>query len=125
MWLLIFFACAGMVVILCAIWMIQENTIRVSNSPNERYSLSVIRRNLDSLPVMPGQGSDVKCFVELRKKENGQLILRKSVDMLQNIEQIQWGDGEVWINPHWAISYEGTVIGNWQESCGGQTPRNP
>ena len=112
MWLLIFFACAGMVVILCAIWMFQENTIRVSNSPNERYSLSVIRRNLDSLPVMPGQGSDVKCFVDLRKKENGQLILRKSVDMLQNIEQIQWGDGEVWINPHWAISYEGTVIGN-------------
>ena len=71
--LLIFPACAGMIAILCVIWMFQETTIRVSNSPDERYFLAVIKRNLDSLSVMPGQGSDVKGFVELRKKESGQV----------------------------------------------------
>ena len=110
--LLFFLVGASMVAILCAIWMFQETTIRVSNSPDERYSIAVIRRSLNVLPVMPGQSSDVECFVELRK-ENKQVIIRKDVDMVQDIEQIQWGDREVWINPHCAISYDGKIIGDW------------
>ena len=112
-WPLIFAACTSMVAVLCTSCVFQETTIRVSNSPDERYSLAVIKRNVDCLSVMPGQGSDVKCVVELRKRENGQIIIRKNVDMLQNVEQIQWGEGTVWINPHCAISYDGKVIGNW------------
>ena len=103
----------GLFLIFCARWMFQETTIRVSNSPDGKYALSVIKRNIDSVPVMPGQGSDVKCFAELRRRESGQIILRKVVDMLQNVEQIKWDADKVWINPHCAISYEGKVIGNW------------
>jgi len=103
----------GLFLIFCAMWVFQETTIRASNSPDGRYLLVVLKRNLDSLPVMPGQGSDVRCFVELRRRGNGQLILRKDVDMLQNVEHIQWESDRVWINSHSAISYEGKLIGIW------------
>ena len=103
----------GVLIVSCAIWAFQETTIRASNSPDGRYVLVVIKRNLDSLPVMPGQGSDVKCFVELRRKDDVQIILRKEVDMLQNVEEIKWDVDRVWINSHCAISYDGKVTGNW------------
>lgn len=106
-----------MLVALCVVWIFQETTIRASNSPDERFMLAVIKRNIDSLPVMPGQGSDVKCFVELRRRDDGQIILRKEVDMLQNVEQIEWDADKVWINPHCAISYDGNLIGIWQDSA--------
>ena len=116
--LTVFMVCCGMIAMLCLSWLFQENTIRIDNSPNGRYSLFVIKRNLDGLSVMPGQGSDVKCVVELREREDGKIILRKTVNMLQNIEQIQWETDAVWINPHCAISYDGGIVGNWQEENG-------
>ena len=100
-------------VLCCTLWAFQETTIRTSSSPDGRYVLVVSKRNIDSLPVMPGQGSDVKCFVELRRREDWQMILRKGVDMLQNIEHIQWDADRVWINSRYAITYEGNVIGEW------------
>ena len=103
----------GFSLILCVMWMFQEATIRASNSPDGKYSLVILKRKLDFLPVMPGQGSDVKCFVELRWREDGKIILRKDVDMLQNVEYIQWDADRVWINSHSAISYEGKQTGIW------------
>ncbi len=99
----------GVVTMSCAIWALQEKAICAINSPDERYVLTVFKRNIDSFPVMPGHGSDVRCIVELRRRGNGQLILRKDVDMLQNVDHIQWDADRVWINPHSAISYEGKL----------------
>lgn len=45
--------------------------------------------------------------------DGGQIILRKDVDMLQNVEHIQWDADKVWINTRSAISYEGNAIGIW------------
>ena len=104
----------GVIALCCAIWACQETKIRVSNSPDGRYVLAVTKRNLDTLTVMPGQGSDIKCFVKLRRRGDGRMILRKGVNMLQDVEHIQWGVDRVWINSRCAISYDGKVIGNWQ-----------
>ena len=112
--LLSVFFIVALIVSVCAIWMFQETTIRVSYSPDGRYVLAITKRNIDSfLFVMPGQGSDIKCFVELRRMDGGQIILRKDVDMLQNVEHIQWDADKVWINTRSAISYEGNAIGIW------------
>lgn len=101
------------IIILPAIWMFQESTVRVDNSPDGRYSLVVLKRNLESIiPVAPGQGSDAKCHVELREQGSGRLIFRKEVAMLQDVGQIQWERNKVWINPRFAISYDGSDLGN-------------
>lgn len=98
-------------------WMFQEETVQTSTSPDGRYLLVVLTRNLDSyFPIMPGQGSDVECFVELRKTKRGDIILRKSVDMLQNVDNIQWDVDRVWINSCCAILYNGEPIGLWCQS---------
>ena len=107
-------------VFICVMWMFQEMAICSSDSPDGRYVLVVMKRNIDSLPVMPGQGSDVKCFVELRRRVDGQIISRKTVDMLQKVEHIQWDADKVWINPRCAISYDGKAIGIWQNSAESQ-----
>ena len=112
--LLSVFLVVALIVFVCAIWMFQETTIRVSESSDGRYVLVITKRNIDSfLSVMPGQGSDVQCFVELRRMDDRQIILRKNVDMLQNINHIQWDADKVWINTRSAISYEGNAIGIW------------
>ena len=112
--LLSVFLIVALIVSVCTIWMFQETTIRVSESPDGRYVLAITKRNIDSfLSVMPGQGSDIKCFVELRRMDGGQKVLRKDVDMLQNIKHIQWDADKVWINTHSAISYEGEALGIW------------
>ncbi|MBP5320542.1 MAG: hypothetical protein J6334_06110, partial [Kiritimatiellae bacterium] len=107
-------------VFICVMWMFQEMAICSSDSPDGRYVLVVMKRNIDSLPVMPGQGSDVKCFVELRRRVDGQIISRKTVDMLQKVEHIQWDADKVWINPRCAISYDGKAIGICQDSTEAQ-----
>lgn len=99
--------------ILLATWMQHETVVSVSHSPDGQYLLVVLKRNVLSIPVMPGQGSDAECSVELREKGSCRLIARKKVALLQNIEQIQWAAGKVWINPHCAISYEGSALGIW------------
>ena len=100
-------------VILAAIWMFQETTVRASQSPNGRYLLVVLKRNWESiLPVMPAQGSDAPCHVELREQGSGRLIVRKEVAMLQDIQQIQWEHNKVWLNPRFAIPYDGSDLGN-------------
>ena len=104
----------GIIALCCAIWACQETKICVSNSPDGRYVLAVTKRNLDTLAVMPGQGSDIKCFVELRRRGDGRMILRKGVNMLQDVEHIRWDVDRVWINSRCAIQYDGEVIGNWQ-----------
>ena len=103
----------SVITLCCLIWMLQETAIYASNSPDEQYVLVVMKRNIDSYLVMPGQGSDVKCFVELRSRVDGQIILRKDVSMLQNIEHIKWDADKVWINSHSAISYDGKLMGIW------------
>lgn len=102
-------------VILAAIWMFQETTVRASQSPNGQYLLVVLKGNWESiLPVMPGQGSDAKCHVELRDRESGRRLVRKEVAMLQDVQQIQWEHDKVWINPRFAIPYDGSDLGNRQ-----------
>lgn len=100
-------------VALPAIWLFQETTVRVDKSPDGRYSLVVLKRNLESIiPVAPGQGSDAKCNVELREQESGRLIFRKEVPMLQDVGQIQWERNKVWLNARFAITYDGSDLGN-------------
>ena len=102
-------------IVLCgARWLLQETVVHISFSPDGKYSLSVLERNLDRiLPVMPGQGSDGKCCVELRETASRRTIARKDVAMLQLIERIRWDLTGVWINPRCAISYDGTIVGTW------------
>lgn len=96
-----------------AIWLFQETTVRVDKSPDGRYSLVVLQRNLESIiPVAPGQGSDAKCNVELREQGSGRLIFRKEVAMLQDVGQIQWERNKVWLNARFAITYDGSDLGN-------------
>lgn len=94
-------------------WMFQERTIFTSESPDGKYMVSVLKRNFECLPVMPGHGSDVKCSIELRTYDEGRLLLRDNVDMLQNIEQIRWETDKVWFNSRCAIRYDGAKIGSW------------
>jgi len=93
--------------------MFQERTVFASKSPDSKYMFAVLQRNLEYLPVMPGHGSDVECLIELRTCEEGILLFRDNVDMLQNIEQIRWETDKVWFNSRCAIRYDGAKIGSW------------
>lgn len=65
---------------------------------------------------MPGQGSDVRCFVELREVQSQRLIFRGELNMMQEIEEIRWEADMVRISRFKAISYGGIKIGNWDEN---------
>lgn len=94
-------------------WLLLEYPIMACTSLDHRYSFTVLRRNIDRFPVMPGQGSDIGCFVELREIHNNRLIFRGKLNMLQEIEEVRWETDSVWINRLKAISYNGLRIGDW------------
>ena len=42
--------------------------------------------------------------------------------MLQDVEQIQWEQNKIWINPRFAIPYDGSDLGNGQPGKQGNRP---
>lgn len=97
-------------------WLQMESPVMLCNSLDHRYSLVVKKRNADSVFGMPGQGSDVRCFVELREVQSQRLIFRGELNMMQEIEEIRWEADMVRISRFKAISYGGIKIGNWDEN---------
>lgn len=94
-------------------WLLKEEPVKVYLSPDSMYSLTLLKRNIDSGPVMPGQGGDVSCITELRDLCDKRLIFRGRLSMIQEVEGVRWDSDKVMINRMKGISFRGSQIGEW------------
>ena len=63
------------------------------SSPDGRFTVSVFRDG--SLFAMPGQAGDSSGVVVLSDRKTGRIIQRRSVDMVQRIDQVLWSSTNV------------------------------
>jgi hypothetical protein len=99
--LLLFFALA-LCVLTPLLWNWERGgEYRTFDSPDHRYKVVVVRART-FLPLMPFQSYDAG-WVEIYDVQREQLIARKRVKVVQDVDQVDWSSTNVYI----------TFVGEW------------
>jgi hypothetical protein len=81
---------------------------RTYASPDGRFKMVVYR--IPTASAMPGQTGDAPGFVRLYEQKTGRVLYQKDVEMVQNIDQVEWSSTNLFIKlfADWRLPKKGS-----------------
>ena len=84
-------------------WRPRPEEYRRYSSPDGQFQIVVFRT--PSSFAMPGQGSDVPGYRQLRDARTGRVLRQRGVEMVQLVDRIEWSatNADVHLLPDWSL----------------------
>ena len=84
-----------------------------ATSPNGIYRVEVLR--IPSPFAFPGQSGDSSGRVSLINMQEKRLVFHSKIQMISEVEYIQWNAEDIRLNAVTGMTYEGIKVGDWGE----------